>query len=155
MIPQSEYLGENIVILALQNQMGNVTLAAAELGLTHYDLVMYMGRHPDVLEAKNTIRAAMREALKDEAEDLLVAKMRSDNSLLIFYLKTQVKERGYDTSKGSVVNNNKVEVNVDARSLIAAMRNGTKLIDVEAEREEDVIEEGELFQLPELLSLGE
>lgn len=153
MIPQSEYIAENIVILALQNNMGNTGLAAAELGLTRLELVSYLGRHPAVLEVKRGLRESYREAIKDEAEDILIEKMYSDNSLLIFFLKTQAKERGYDTSKGSVVNNN-VEVNVDARSLIAAMRSGAKLINAEDASTKDVFEAGEFLELSELQSNG-
>jgi len=149
MIPQSEYIGEDIVLLAIRNQLGNLLLAAAELGIERPALVAYLTRHPQVLEEAKAIRIAAKELVKDEAEDLLTAGMRSDNSLLIFYLKTQAKERGYDTAKGST-NTTNVAVNVDARSLIAAMRSGAKLID-----EKPIEEEGELFDVPYVLSNSE
>jgi hypothetical protein len=149
MIPQSEYIGEEIVLLAIRNQLGNLLLAAAELGLERPQLVAYLTRHPQVLEEAKAIRIASKDLVKDEAEDLLTAGMRADNSLLIFYLKTQAKERGYDTAKGST-NTTNVAVNVDARSLIAAMRSGAKLID-----EKPIEEEGELFDVPYVLSDSE
>jgi len=149
MIPQSEYISEGTAILALQSQMGNVGLAAKELGLSRAELMDYMVRHPSVMETKTQIK----EFIKDEAEDLLVAKMRNDNALLMFFLKTQAQDRGYSTSNNSTVNN-RVEVNVDARSLIAAMRSGANLIDVtqdEDEDEESESEDGGLFPIPKLL----
>jgi hypothetical protein len=149
MMPQSEYIAEDIVLLAIQNQLGNLLLAAAELGLTRSQLVAYLTRHPELLERAKSIRIACSELVKDEAEDLLTAGMRGDNTLLMFYLKTQAKERGYDTAKGST-NTTNVEVNVDARSLIAAMRSGAKLID-----EKPVEEESELFDISYILTDNE
>lgn len=149
MIPQSEYLEEGLVILALQSQMGNIGLAAKELGLSRGELLDYMARHPSVAETRQQIR----EAVKDDAEDLLVTGMKTNPALLIFFLKTQAKDRGYDTSHNTT-NNNNVEVNIDARSLIAAMRTGANLIDVKVESEEDESEDGGLFPLPKLLDNG-
>lgn len=151
MIPQSEYLSEGAVILALQNQMGNIGLAAKELGLSRGELYDYMSRHPEVAETRKQIR----EAVKDDAEDLLITGMKTNPALLVFFLKTQAKERGYDTSHNSTVNN-KVEVNVDARSLIAAMRNGVNLIDVTEDEDEEVeLEDGGFLTLPNLLDHGD
>ena len=149
MIPQSEYIAEDIVLLAIRNQLGNLLLAAAELGLERPQLVAYLTRHPQVLEESKAIRIAAKELIKDEAEDLLTAGMRGDNTLLMFYLKTQAKERGYDTAKGST-NTTNVEVHVDARSLIAAMRSGAKLVD-----EKPVEEESELFDISYVLTDNE
>lgn len=150
MVPQSEYLEEGVVILALQSELGNVGLAAAELGLSRGELVDYLARHPAVAETRKQIR----EGIKDTAEDLLVEKMKTDNALLVFFLRTQAKDRGYSTSSNSTINNN-VEVNVDARSLIAAMRNGANLIDVQDEDEEDESEDGGIFPLSNLLDHGD
>lgn len=149
MIPQSEYIAEDIVLLAIENQLGNLLLASAELGITRPQLLAYLTRHPELLERAKSIRIACREMVKDEAEDILMAGMRGDNTLLMFYLKTQAKERGYDTAKGST-NTTNVAVNVDARSLIAAMRTGAKLVD-----EKPVEEEGELFDIPYILADSE
>jgi hypothetical protein len=145
MIPQSEYLEEGVVILALQNEMGNVGLAAKELGLSRAELMDYMTRHPAVMETKRQIK----EFIKDEAEDILVEKMRTDNSLLIFFLKTQAKDRGYETSHNTS-NTTNVAVNVDARSLIAAMRSGANVI-AQDEDAEDESEDSGLFTVPKLL----
>jgi hypothetical protein len=143
MTRQAEYLEESIVILAIRSQLGNIGLAARELGLSRGELVDYMSKHPAVMDA----RIQVREAIKDDAEDLLISQMQTEPGLLMFFLRTQAKDRGYDTSKTLTTNNN-VQVNVDARSLIAAMRNGTKAIDAQ---EDDIAEEGELFTIPRLL----
>jgi hypothetical protein len=127
--------------------MGNMGLAAKELGLSRGELMDYMVHHPAVMDA----RIQVKEAIKDHAEDLLVSQMETEPGLLMFFLRTQAKDRGYDTSKTLTTNNN-VQVNVDARSLIAAMRNGTKAIDVQ---EDDIVEEGELFTVPKLLHDGD
>jgi hypothetical protein len=150
MVPQSEYLEENLVILSLRNFMGNLGLAAMDLGLSRGELVAYIARHPDVAEARQQVR----EAVKDVAEDILFEKMKTDNQLLVFFLRTQAKDRGYSTTVNSTINN-RVEVNVDARSLIAAMRNGANLIDVQDEDEADESEDGELFTFPNLLDHGD
>jgi hypothetical protein len=136
MVPQSEYLAEGSVILALQSHMGNIGLAATELGLTRGELFDYMARHPAVAETRKQIR----EAVKDDAEDILIRDMRTDHSLLVFFLRTQAKDRGYSTTSESTINN-KVEVNVDARSLISAMRNGAHLLDVTEDEEEQSVED--------------
>jgi hypothetical protein len=151
MTHQSDYLEEGIVILALQSQMGNIGLAAMELGLSRGELYDYMARHPSVGETRQQIR----EAVKDDAEDLLISGMKTNPSLLVFFLRTQAKDRGYSTNPGSTINNN-VEVNVDARSLIAAMRSGANLLDVtQDEDEEDESEDGGLFPISKLLDHGD
>lgn len=144
MIKQSDYLEESIVILAIRNCLGNMAMAAQELGLSRGELMDYMVRHPAVMEAK----VQVKEAVKDRAEEILFSQMETEPSLLMFFLRTQAKDRGYDTTKINTTNNN-VQVNVDARSLIAAMRNGTHLLDV---KEDDVAAEGELFTVSNLLN---
>jgi len=146
-VPPSEYLEENLVVLALRSQSGNVALAAMELGLSRGELYTYIINHPDVAEAKRQIK----ESVKDMAEDLLVSGMKTDNTLLMFFLRTQAKDRGYGTDNRSTINN-KVEVNVDARSLIAAMQKGTKLIDAKDENENDESEEGGIFPITEFFA---
>lgn len=145
MIPQSEYLEEGLVILALHNSSGNLGIAAAELGLTRGELMAYMARHPEVMETKKQIK----EAYKDDAEAMLMERMKTSDPLLVFFLRTQAKDRGYDTSH-TTSNNTHVEVNVDARSLIAAMRSGVNLI-AQDEDAEDESEDGGVFTVSELL----
>jgi hypothetical protein len=131
MTKQSEYLEENIVILAIRNQMGNVGLAAKELGLSRGELVDYMVRHPSVMDTKKQIK----EFVKDQAEDLLVQKMQDDPTLLMFFLKTQARDRGYDLSSAPANVTNRVEVKVDAKFLIAAMRQAA-----DQPKQEEIIE---------------
>lgn len=145
MTHQSDYIEEGIVILALQSSMGNIGLAANELGLSRGELYDYLARHPGVAETRKQIR----EAIKDDAEDMLFEQMKTNPSLLVFYLRTQAADRGYSTSH-TTSNNTHVEVNVDARSLIAAMRSGANLI-AKDEDEEGEPEDGEFFPIPKLL----
>lgn len=140
MTRQSEYVDESVVILALQNHMGHTGLAAKELGLSRGELLDYMVRHPSVMEAKKQIK----EFVKDEAEHLLISQMREDPTLLIFFLKTQARDRGYDVSPRAIGITNTVEVKVDAKYLIAAMRQGAQ----EPQEELEESEESPSFFLP-------
>ena len=137
MTRQSEYIDEGIVVLALQSHMGNIGLAARELGLSRGELADYIVRHPSVMEAKKQIK----EFVKDQAEDLLIQQMRDDPTLLIFFLKTQARDRGYDVSPRAAEITNRIEVKVDAKYLIAAMRQG-------AQEPEEKPEEPDSFFLP-------
>lgn len=115
---QLEYEREEIVILALRRSLGNLDFAAKELGCTRGMLVDYMANHPAVREEK----AALKEAMLDLAEQELTTRMLGSDPLLMFYLRTQGKERGYGTeAKGGGTT---VNVNVNAATLIQAMRNG-------------------------------
>lgn len=150
MTHQADYLEESLVILSLRNFSGNLALSAVDLGLSRGELYDYIQRHPSVADAKRQIK----EAVKDMAEDILIEKMKTDNQLLVFFLRTQAKDRGYSTAGNSTISNH-LEVNVDARSLIAAMRNGAKLIDVKSEDEEYESEDRELFTIPSYVSDGD
>lgn len=150
MTHQADYLEESLVILSLRNYSGNLALSAADLGLSRGELYDYIQRHPAVADAKRQIK----EAVKDMAEDILVEKMKTDNQLLVFFLRTQAKDRGYSTVGNSTISNH-LEVNVDARSLIAAMRNGANLLDVKDEEQTDESEDGELFTIPSYISDGD
>lgn len=130
---------EEQVIQALRNQLGNYDLASRELNVPRSQMMTFVANHPDTLEAVKQIK----EGFKDLAEDLLVTKMKDDNGLLMFYLRTQAADRGYapsTTLKGDA--KNPLQVNVNARTLIAAMRNGFS--DNESEEESDEV--SDLFE---------
>lgn len=123
---QAEYLREEEVILALRSALGNKGMAAENLGLSRGQLQDYIVNHPAVRDELVQIK----ESVIDEAEEQLFVRMKESDSLLIFFLRTQGRGRGYEPSlpvtgpDGQALN-----VNVDARSLISAMRQGFELND--------------------------
>lgn len=124
------------VIQAFRNSLGNYDLAAKELKVSRGELVTFTSNHPEVLEA----RIQIKEGIKDEMEDLLIQGARTDNTLLMFFLKTQAPERGYGNKSHSVLSGpdgKPIQVNVNARALIAAFQRGFDSVE-EEEEEQDV-----------------
>lgn len=77
---------------AIRNAKGFVSIAAKHLGCAISTIYEYMNRHPEVADAKNEAR----EAMKDMAEGELFRQIQDGNTTaLIFYLKCQAKDRGY------------------------------------------------------------
>ena len=79
------------VMAVLTKTKGNVKFAAKELRTSRESLYKYIRRHPTVKRHIDDIR----EGTKDDAETMLQTRMMSSDTLLIFYLKTQAKDRGY------------------------------------------------------------
>ena len=65
--------------------------AAGKLNTSRATLHKYINEHQTVAVAL----ADIREGTKDHAETMLYDRMRTSDTLLIFYLKTQARERGY------------------------------------------------------------
>jgi dTDP-4-dehydrorhamnose reductase len=87
------------VIDQLQRSHGNIKHAAGKLNTSRFNLHKYINEHPTVKAALDDIR----EGAKDDAELMLQDRMRTSDTLLIFYLKTQAHDRGYgDRSKSDV-----------------------------------------------------
>lgn len=119
-----KYLEEYQVISALRNNFGHLGMAATELHITRINLVSYLMEHPNCREELNSIK----ETHLDDAERELKARIYESDSLLMFYLKTQGKSRGYNTNVSiSGPDGESPIALVDAKSLIEAMRNGTML----------------------------
>lgn len=77
---------------AILEARGNLTRAAAALGMTRQAVYHRAREYPDVAAA--IIEA--REARKDRVEDALQNRIDSgDTTAIIFFLKTQAKDRGY------------------------------------------------------------
>jgi hypothetical protein len=77
---------------ALKENKGFITQAAKSLGITRSHLHTLINRHPTIKEALDDAR----EEMKDFAESKLYQGINNDNAtLIIFYLKTQAKDRGY------------------------------------------------------------
>ena len=79
------------VIEQLERSHGNIAHAAGKLNTSRATLHKYVNEHATVAAAL----ADIREATKDNAETMLYDRMRTSDTLLIFYLKTQAKDRGY------------------------------------------------------------
>ena len=137
---------EEQVIQALRNHLGNIDLASKELVVTRGELVTYIANHPEVLEARKQIK----EGIKDEAEDLLVQGMRTDSTLLMFFLKTQAKDRGYGNQSHTTItgaDGNPIEVNVNARALIALMQKAESSLNEEENESSEYTERKLLEEL--------
>ena len=77
---------------ALRDQKGFVTHAARQLGISRQRLHTLIKNHPTVKEAVDDAR----EEMKDFAESKLYQGISEGNTaLIIFYAKTQMKDRGY------------------------------------------------------------
>ena len=84
-------VGVTEVIAQLERSHGNIKHAAGKLSTSRTILHRYINEHPTVAAAL----ADIREGTKDDAELMLYDRMRTSDTLLIFYLKTQAKDRGY------------------------------------------------------------
>lgn len=112
---------EEEVIFALRRALGNTTIAAADLNVSRGQLMDYIAMHDSVKLEK----LQLKEALIDKAEQILVTKMESSDALLMFFLRTQAKHRGYSSDVTvSGPNGGPINVNLNARALIASLRKG-------------------------------
>lgn len=82
------------VIDQLERSHGNVKHAARQLRTSRQTLHAYINAHPTVAAAL----ADMREGEIDDAELMLYDRMRKSDTLLIFFLKTRARKRGYGDS---------------------------------------------------------
>ena len=79
------------IIAAIGESNGLLTVVAKRTGL-HYCTVMEYAKYPDVRQAITEAK----ERMLDFAESKLWEKIRDgDNTMIIFFLKTQGKARGY------------------------------------------------------------
>jgi hypothetical protein len=77
---------------AIKQHKGFITQAAKTLGISRRHLHTLINRHPTIKEALDDAR----EEMKDFAESKIYQGINNDNTaLLIFYAKTQMKDRGY------------------------------------------------------------
>lgn len=92
MAGQPERFTAQEVADAVRDAHGLMTLAAKRLGCQPKTVGNYVKRYALVKEARDDAR----EGLKDFAESQLVKQMQDGNIAgIIFFLKTQAKERGY------------------------------------------------------------
>jgi hypothetical protein len=79
-------------IKAIRDSKGFVTQAAKSLGISRMQLYRIINKHPTVKEALDDAR----EEMKDFAESKIYQGINDGNTaLIIFYAKTQMKDRGY------------------------------------------------------------
>lgn len=77
---------------AVKDKKGFVTQAANQLGISRQQLHNLINKHPTVKEALTDAR----EEMKDFAESKIYEGINGGNTaLIIFYAKTQMKDRGY------------------------------------------------------------
>ena len=79
-------------IQAIKESNGFISHAAVKLGIGRTTLHTMINEHPTLKEAVDDAR----EAMKDFAENKLFQNIKDGKETsLIFYLKTQAKDRGY------------------------------------------------------------
>ena len=79
-------------IIAIKEANGFITHAASKLGTSRTTLHAMINQHAKLREAVEDAR----EAMKDFAENKLFSNIKEGKETsLIFYLKTQAKDRGY------------------------------------------------------------
>lgn len=89
--PQEKFYASD-VISAIHETRGNIKAASERLGCGRQTLYNYCVRHPTVMEALHEAR----ESMKDNVESALYAQALAGNTTaMIFFLKTQAKDRGY------------------------------------------------------------
>lgn len=92
MAGQPERFTAQEVAAALLDARGLCTVAAKRLGCDQRTISNYVRRYASVREARDDAR----EARKDFAENQLDKLMKDENvAAIIFFLKTQAKDRGY------------------------------------------------------------
>ncbi|MHC1623470.1 MAG: hypothetical protein ACXQTR_02625 [Candidatus Methanospirareceae archaeon] len=80
------------IIQAIKESKGFLTMAASRAGVSYKTVCRYVRDFPSVREAVEEARASM----KDFAEGKLFKAIDEGNiTAIIFYLKTQAKDRGY------------------------------------------------------------
>jgi len=80
------------MIEALRQSRGLVSLAAEMMGCARQTVYEYMEAFPEIRQAREDARHGML----DVAEGMLFKKIQEgDMTAIIFYLKTQGKDRGY------------------------------------------------------------
>ena len=79
-------------IKAIHNAKGFITTAAKHLGISRTQLHRIINKYPTVREAVTDAK----EEFKDFAESKIYQEISNGNTaILIFYAKTQMKDRGY------------------------------------------------------------
>jgi hypothetical protein len=108
--PQKLTLKKDAMLQALTTSLGNVTEAAAAVGMsreTHYDWLKNDAEYNAAVaslknvaldfaesQLKKLMEGAERQALTHDGE-IVTIKDAPNTSAIIFYLKTQGKQRGY------------------------------------------------------------
>jgi hypothetical protein len=80
------------MIGAIEEARGNVSLAASKLGIGRSTFYRYLKKY---ITAQDKL-SEVREKRTDYVEDMLMGAIDKGNvTAMIFYLKTQAKDRGY------------------------------------------------------------
>ena len=97
---------------------GNYALIASAIGCSRR-LVSDRIRNSELMSEE--VHQA-REQTLDEAEAYLESRIKKSDYLLSFFMRTRGRSRGYSESSRSDGQGSSVTVNIDARTLIAKMR---------------------------------
>jgi hypothetical protein len=80
------------MIRALSETKGMITLAAQKLDCAPNTVRRYIREYPTIAQAQKDARDKMTDAVELKLYEKI---MSGDTTAMIFYLKTQAKERGY------------------------------------------------------------
>jgi hypothetical protein len=80
------------MIRALNETKGMITLAAQKLDCAPNTVRRYIREYPTIAQAQKDARDKMTDAVELKLYEKI---MSGDTTAMIFYLKTQAKERGY------------------------------------------------------------
>jgi len=119
-----------IIIESIKTSNGLLTLAARKSGFTYMTMRRYVRDFPSVARAVEEAK----ESVLDFAEGQLYKNIKAgDNASIIFYLKTQGKQRGFverqelTGADGRPVKMEAIIVNFDARIVAAAILEAERL----------------------------
>jgi len=97
---------------ALRDKKGFITQAAKQLGISRRHLHRLIEAHPTIKEALEDAKAEM----KDFTESKIYKGInRGNTALIIFYAKTQMKDRGY--TEKQEIDQRTTHIEVDLSSL--------------------------------------
>lgn len=93
MIDERIEKGKKDVLQALNDKMGIVASSCKQAGISRYTFYKWYKEDEIFAEQVDDVK----ELQKDFAESLILKKMKDgDTTMLIFYAKTQMKDRGYN-----------------------------------------------------------
>lgn len=102
------------IITAIDNNYGNLSAAARELGIQRYPLQVRVTNNPEIKEALNNAR----DKFIDLAEEGLYAHVKAKSlAAITFLLKTIGKERGWGESQNINLVSKNLNANVDLSKL--------------------------------------
>ena len=109
---------KDVMLKALQNSLGNVTLASKASGITRAMHYRWMKDDPDYAAAVNDVLDEQGDFVENK---LLQAIKDGDTTAIIFYCKTRLKHRGYSEKMEITGKDGKDLIPADTAELMAEL----------------------------------